>query len=91
MHARLIAKLKRETGISWVKDGSEWNGGSEVLWSGEGATIPNGEGEAVNAFDYYGPESIYEFGVHKTLVAWAEKNGVYWECHDPGTYHAYKV
>lgn len=85
----LIAKLKRDLKITWVKDGAEWKDGNAVLWSGEGAYITV-DGEKIEAFDYYGDHSLYTFGVAKELDKWAKDNGLMWEPYDAGTYLAYK-
>jgi hypothetical protein len=88
----LMAKLKRDLKITWVKDGDEWGSprGNPVLWSGEGAYITV-DGEKIAAFDYYGDEALYTFGVAKELDKWAKKNGLMWEPYDAGTYLAYKA
>ena len=76
--------------MSWCQDGKEWNGGTEILWSGEGSTIKVG-GEKVTAFDHYSEDyETYIFGVHKLLYDWAIANDMHWECHDAGTYFTYK-
>jgi len=90
--AELIQAIKRDLKIAWVKDGREWDGGKgALLWSGEGANIDTPLYGRVPAFDYWAEGELYEFGVHKVLRDWSEKNGLYWECYDPGTYLAYRA
>ena len=86
----------------WVKPGNEFNGcENAVLWSGESSfvvetyTDPDTgaiETYEVEAFNYYAEdykEVTYILGVHKALVAFADRHGIYWECNDPGTYIAF--
>jgi hypothetical protein len=74
-----------------VRPGYEWDQ-SSVLWSGEGAMMPDG----MPAFDSMAYESDpneeqYVLGVHKDLIKWSNDKGLFWEAHDPGTYLAYPV
>lgn len=57
----------------------------------EGGTIDN-----LPACDYYGfdcdpQERIWIMGVHKDLREFMEDHGWFVECHDPGTYFAYRA
>jgi hypothetical protein len=89
---RLVAELRAKFGARfWAKPGYEWDS-SAYLWSGEGAVMPDG----MDAFNYYGfeedpHETVWVMGVHKALRKWTESKGLFWECNDPGTYHAYKT
>jgi hypothetical protein len=82
---RVVESLVKRFPKVWAKPGSDFRQGA-IVWSGEGSEMPNG----LPAFDYYSESSLYEFGVHKKLVEWAAKRGMYWECYDPGTFLAYK-
>jgi hypothetical protein len=88
----LVQELKKKFGSKfWVKPGSEWREGA-VLWSGEGAYMPNGD----PAFNSYGfeqdpEEKIWQMGVHKDLEKWAKSKGLFWESYDAGTYLAYPI
>lgn len=88
---KLLSELQNKFGIK-ARRGSEWGEGSPLVWSGEDAYMPSG----VPAFNYNSWESdpeelTYVLGVHKQLVAWAEKKGLYWEFYDPGTVLLYKI
>lgn len=90
---KMVEELKKKFGSQfWVKPGYMWDeGGSQVLWSGEGSFLPTGE----NAFNYYAFESdpkeeTYIGGVHKSLIEWAEKYNLRWEPYDAGTFLAYQ-
>jgi hypothetical protein len=85
----LVKKFKNKFGNRfWIKPGHEWGEGA-ILWSGEGATMPDG----MAAFNYWydGTEGLYDMGVHKDLQAFTEKLKLFWEPNDAGTYLAYKV
>lgn len=80
---KIIADLQAKFPKVWFNEGSDFGG---FGWSGEGSDI-----DGIQAFDYYGwehdpKETIWQMGVHVDLVAWADGHGLYWECHDPGTY-----
>jgi hypothetical protein len=93
MNRKIIDEFKKAFPKAWVKDGREFDGGNAILWSGEGATLieeDDGEGFEVEAFNPYHEDTMYEFGVHKQLVEWADKHGLHWEAYDAGTYLAYK-
>jgi len=85
----LIDSLKKEFPDLKV---SEWDTDSTaILWSGEGSKI-----RGLPAFNYYAMdidpnETIWIMGVHKDLVKWSEKNGLFWEPYDTGTWLAYSI
>ena len=85
---QLIAALEVAFPDCWFKDGADFRGDdSDSVWSGEGSTLPSG----FSAFDYYAMDyDAYEFGVHVSIAKFVEDRGWYWECHDAGTYFAYK-
>jgi len=85
---KLLADLKKRFNID-ARRGDGWDKGA-LVWSGEDAYMPDGS----PAFDYYSydtdpREKVYQMGVHKELVTWADKHGLHWECNDPGTYLLY--
>lgn len=85
----LVEKFKKKFGHRfWMKPGHEWGEGA-VLWSGEGAIMPDG----MAAFNYWydGTDGLYDMGVHKDLQAFTEKLKLFWEPNDAGTYLAYKL
>lgn len=89
---KILSEFKKCFPTTWVKGGVEFNGDETcVLWAGEISQI-----DGIPAFNYYSFESdpkekIYVMGVHKKLVAFAEAHGIFWECHDPGTWVAYRI
>ena len=84
----LIADLEKAFPNCWFKDGSDFYGDeSDSVWSGEGSYLPND----LPAFDYYAGGSSYTFGVHDEIAKFVEARGWYWECHDAGTFFAFKA
>ena len=102
---KILAEAKAKFPKAWFKDGAEFNGGSAVLWSGEGSEVNNGcpAFDSTGCQEYlmidvceefgveYKPSNTYEFGVHKDLVEFADEHGLFWEAYDGGTYFAYEV
>ena len=62
----------------WLKDGEDFNGYKNTLWSGEGAEI-----DGDYAFDYYGHRDT--MGVHPDLFEYLFKIGMHSEWYDSGT------
>jgi hypothetical protein len=94
----LITDFQKTFPGAWVKDGSEFDGNiSRVLWTGEGAYLdkegyvpifdPNEEADYIGR--EFGLTPSYEFGVHKKVIEWGEKNGIYFEPYDNGTLFGY--
>jgi len=91
---------KRFPGVKGLMDASEWSGRyakGEAIHMGdaaEGGTITMKESDEifeVAAINYYSEcYDVYEFGVHKDIVAFMEKRGFSIEAYDPGTYIAYR-
>lgn len=76
---------------AWFKDGKEFDGGSAVLWSGEGSEINGRAAFNYNWWEFDPEEKIYVSGVLRPLAELAEKFGLYWESNDPGTYLAREI
>lgn len=73
----------------WIKQGSEWSD-SAILWTGEGATMPDG----LPVFNYYSEdykEITYQMGVHKKFIKWLESKGLFAEPYDAGTLIVHKI
>lgn len=86
----LATQLMNELGIRGVRAGCDFDPSGAVLWTGEGA----GDIDGLPAFDYYAEdpqEVVYQMGIHKKLVQWAEERGLCWEPYDSGTYLAYRA
>lgn len=76
---------------AWGKPGQDFDGGTAIIWSGEGADLEDGTPcFNYNATEFDPSEKMYTMGVANELVAWADKHGCFWECHDPGTYMLYE-
>lgn len=72
---------------AWGNDGREFDGGSSVIWSGEGAELNDGtDCFDYNAWEWDRKEEHYIMGVSKPMVEFADKHGCFWECYDAGTY-----
>lgn len=86
----MVKELKARFGSKfWVKPGYEF-GNKSVLWSGESAVMPDGhQAFEYNSTEFDPKEEIWVMGVHKDLVKWADKNGLFWEWNDPGTIFAW--
>ncbi len=88
---KLVADFKKTFPGSWAKPGREWDGNeSTKLWTGGDWTVKTGEFD-VPAFNAHTMHPDWEFGVHKLLVAWADKHGLFFEAHDSETYMAYEA
>ena len=89
---KLVEEMKAKFGANfWVKPGNEWSK-SAVLWSGEGAIMPDGTPAFDSmAYERDPQEKLYVMGVHKDLVKWIEAKGLFWEANDAGTYLAYPI
>jgi hypothetical protein len=89
---QLAAELKAKFGADfWVKPGYEWRSGA-ILWSGEGAMMPDGmPAFSPMSYESDSEEAIYTLCVHNDLVKWADAKGLYWEAYDSGTYLAYPI
>jgi hypothetical protein len=68
-----------------LKDGSEWDGKQNKLWTGEGSEMPSGQ----PAFSLYNNE--YHFGVHPQLAIFLQERGFRCEAHDAGTFFIYRA
>ena len=88
---RIIERLQKQfPNIHDIHDAEEFDGsdGIHLGNSAEGGTIDD-----IPACDYYYEdynESLYIMGVHKKLVKALNREGLYAECYDPGTYIAYE-
>lgn len=87
---QLVQEAKAKFGAGfWVKSGYEWKAGA-VLWSGEGAMMPDGNPAFSSmAWESDPKENLYIMGVHKDLIKWSKSKGLSWESYDSGTYLAY--
>lgn len=76
---------------AWGKPGVEFDGGSAIIWSGEGSGLADDS----PCFDYIAAEwdrleEYYTMGIANDLVAWAGEHNCFWECYDPDTYFLYE-
>lgn len=90
--SKILETFQKRFPKAWFKDGREFNGDeSAVLWSGEGSEV-NGK-SAFNPywFESDAEEKVWQGGVILALVKLAEEFGLFWECHDNGTYFAREI
>ena len=80
-----VKAFKNEFPQGWFKNGDEFNGDAgTILWTGEGWDI-----DGLPAFD---PDFHYNsFGVHPSLQAFADEQGIYLEAYDGATLMGYKA
>jgi len=93
----MISKLKKAfPDITGIKDAAEWSGDYEpgqVIHLGdaaEGGLIDDLPACDYNAWEHDPQERIYRAGVLLPLADMLEAGGWWVDCHDPGTYLAFK-
>ena len=91
---KVIQLLKKTfPNIRGIRDASKWgdyipNMSIHLGDAAEGGTIGGNKACDYNVID--NEEKVYILGVHKKLRLVLEDNGFYPECHDPGTYLAFR-
>lgn len=80
---KIIADLKSKFPNVWFNKGSDFGG---IGWSGEGSEIDGLSAFDYNSWEHDPQEKTFIMGVQRSLHDWAYSHGMYWECHDPGTY-----
>jgi len=90
--AKVIKELKAAfLGIDGIMAADDWGAKGAIHL---GNCAEGGEIDYLPACDYYAEdymETTYEMGVHKKLVWFLRERGWFVECHDAGTYLAYKI
>lgn len=87
----LKAELATEFPKVWIKDGGEFDGRKNCLWTGEGSSIKLQDvGFSVPAFDTYAFHG-YEAGVWQSLYDFLQIRGFFAEAYDAGTFFIYKA
>ena len=80
--------------ITGIRPGSELGYGDDCIFLGdcaEGGTIDGYGACYYNAWSDDPNEEIWVLGVHKDLREKLDQLGFFPECHDPGTYLAYRT
>ncbi len=90
-HEKILEDFQKSFPKAWGKPGSEFDGGTAVVWSGEGSELNDGH-ECFDsaAYDWDPNERQYVMGIARALINWAAAHKCHWECHDPGTYLLYE-
>lgn len=95
---KLMGILAEKFPKMWMKTTEEFNGHTGGIWTGEGSSVDENlideETNDVETFDvpifnFDADNTIYEMGVHKSLVAVLDEHGWFAEWYDSGTIMIY--
>lgn len=82
----ILTDLREAFPNCWFKDAKDFDGGTAIVWSGEGSYIGD-----LPAFDHYAANGNYAMGVLVAIDAFVDERGYWWSCEEPGTYLLYPL